>query len=253
LTHLDQIWHGDTTRRRVHATFGRLPYTDTEERAAEESASRTSSSATESAQRSSNHQSGRGSGGEGNGKGGAQDSPSKSKRQPASTSSRPTSQPLEQLMKMTQEVTASTKGIQLKVDNLERPVNSQPPAPAVSTQASNVHVSRPSTTTAGATSTTSWEQTGVYQPMTATAGVQRRRERSRTAKGSVLLLQLRVDHFKPNCPMPVNHDTNGQHSTCICGGSNGVSTSSGHAVPELRHPGWQSAAERVYLNYNQNV
>jgi len=53
------------------------------------------------------------------------------------------------------------RGMQLKVDNLERRVSSQSSTPAESTQPSYVYVSRPSTTTAGAAPTTSWEQTGV--------------------------------------------------------------------------------------------
>ena len=54
-------------------------------------------------------------------------------------------------MKMMEEVTASMKRIQVKVDSLDQWLNRQQSAPVVTTQAPAVYASRPSSTTAGGT------------------------------------------------------------------------------------------------------
>ena len=155
---------------------------------------------------------------------------------------------------MMQEVTASMKDIQVKMEGLEHRINQQPaPLPVVS-QAPAVYVSRPSTTPSSGAATTSWEQAGVYVPQN-----RRSQEQNGVAGQGQRHCPFfcyncgEVSHYKRDCRAPISYAVGRSGAGQSAHSEAADNSTLYHRSPDAQFmsggiPGGLANSERVYLN-----
>jgi len=158
------------------------------------------------------------------------------------------------MKKMMQEVTTGMKDIRVKVENLEHRINRQQTAPPVVTQAPAVYLSRATNTSSGGTTTTSWEQAGVYVPQN---------RRLQEHDGAVGQGQRRgpffcyncgeVSHYKRDCRAPISYAVGRSGAGQSAHSEAADNSTLYHRSPDAQFmsggiPGGLANSERVYLN-----